>query len=75
VIAFAVRRTGAVDDEASILSYCAGKLPVPKRPKRIVFVPELPKSDRGKVLRDTLRVEYLRQVAAADIAAAVPAPR
>lgn len=75
VIAFAVRRTGAVDDEASILSYCAGKLPVPKRPKRIVFVPELPKSDRGKVLRDTLRAEYLRQLSAADIAAAAPSPR
>jgi len=75
VIAFAVRRTGAVDDEASILSYCAGKLPVPKRPKRIVFVPELPKSDRGKVLRDTLRAEYLRQLSAADMAGAAPDPR
>jgi long-chain acyl-CoA synthetase len=63
VIAFAVRRSGAQDDEASILTWCAGKLPVPKRPKRIVFVPELPKSDRGKVLRDSLRADYLRQAA------------
>ena len=66
VIAFAVWRAGAQTDEASILSYCAAKLPVPKRPKRIVFVPELPKSERGKVLRDSLRAEYLRQISAAD---------
>jgi acyl-CoA synthetase (AMP-forming)/AMP-acid ligase II len=67
VIAFAVRRAGAQTDEASILTYCAGKLPVPKRPKRIVFVPELPKSERGKVLRDSLRAEYLRQISAGDL--------
>ena len=66
VIAFAVWRAGAETDEASILSYCAAKLPVPKRPKRIVFVPELPKSERGKVLRDSLRAEYLREISAAD---------
>jgi acyl-coenzyme A synthetase/AMP-(fatty) acid ligase len=63
VIAFGVLRAGAEANEASILQYCAERLPLPKRPKRLMFLPELPKSDRGKVLRDRLREEYFRQVA------------
>ena len=62
VIAFAVLRSGAKDDEEAILGYCASRLPLPKRPKRIMFLPELPKSDRGKVQRDRLRDQYLAQV-------------
>lgn len=62
VVAFAVLRPGAADDESSILDWCAARLPVPKRPKRLLFLPELPKSDRGKVLRDRLRDEFLRVV-------------
>ncbi len=60
VIAFAVRRSGSDADEAAILQYCAGILPTPKRPKRVLFISELPKSDRGKVLRDQLREHYLQ---------------
>src|SRR5579862_8669974 len=37
---------------ASIEEHCAGFLPPAKRPKQIMLVRELPKSDRGKVLRD-----------------------
>ena len=59
VIAFVVLRWGVSQDEAEILGYCENKLPLPKRPKRIMFLPELPKSDRGKVLRDRLREQYL----------------
>ena len=61
VIACAVLRPGAHDDESAILEFCAGRLPLAKRPKRILFLPELPKSDRGKVLRDLLREEFLRR--------------
>ncbi|HEX5279548.1 MAG TPA: class I adenylate-forming enzyme family protein [Micropepsaceae bacterium] len=61
VIACAVLRPGAWEDEAAILNYCAGHLPPAKRPKRILFLPELPKSDRGKVLRDRLREEFLQR--------------
>jgi acyl-CoA synthetase (AMP-forming)/AMP-acid ligase II len=61
VIAYAVLRSGASHDEPAILDWCAGKLPLPKRPKRVMFVAELPKSDRGKVLRDRLREHYLSQ--------------
>ena len=35
-------------------------LPVSKMPKRMFFVAELPKSDRGKVLRERLREDYAR---------------
>src|SRR3954451_21057793 len=41
--------------EASILQHCANFLPPAKTPKQVVIVAELPKSDRGKVLRDKLR--------------------
>lgn len=61
VIACAVLRPGAHADEAAILNYCAGRLPPAKRPKRVLFLAELPKSDRGKVLRDRLREEFLRR--------------
>lgn len=62
VVAFGVLRPGAKCDEASILQDCAQKLPLPKRPKRIFLVSELPKSDRGKVLRDKLREEWSRRI-------------
>jgi acyl-CoA synthetase (AMP-forming)/AMP-acid ligase II len=61
VVAFGVLRPNANHDEASILEDCAQKLPLPKRPKRIFLIPELPKSDRGKVLRDKLREEWSRR--------------
>jgi acyl-coenzyme A synthetase/AMP-(fatty) acid ligase len=37
-------------------------LPLPKQPKKIFLMNELPKSDRGKVLRDRLREEWSRRV-------------
>lgn len=58
VVAFAVLKPGAKEDEAAIRGYCAKLLPLPKQPKRIFFVQELPKSDRGKVLRDKLREQW-----------------
>ena len=60
VVAFAVLKPDMRDGEAAIRAYCASRLPLPKQPKRIVIVGKLPKSDRGKVLRDKLREEWLR---------------
>jgi acyl-CoA synthetase (AMP-forming)/AMP-acid ligase II len=60
VVAFGVLRPGAKHDEAAILKDCGEKLPLPKQPKRFFLVAELPKSDRGKVLRDKLRAEWVR---------------
>ncbi len=38
--------------------HCEAFLPPPKMPKQIFIVPDLPKSDRGKVLRDRLREDW-----------------
>jgi acyl-CoA synthetase (AMP-forming)/AMP-acid ligase II len=38
-----------------VRSHCEAHLPPAKRPKQIFIVGDLPKSDRGKVLRDKLR--------------------
>ncbi len=55
VVAFAVPKPQADVTEEIILSYCESKLPLPKQPKKLFFVDQLPKNDRGKVLRDKLR--------------------
>jgi acyl-CoA synthetase (AMP-forming)/AMP-acid ligase II len=44
--------------EASIRQHCEQHLPLPKTPKQIRIVARLPKSDRGKVLRDKLREDW-----------------
>jgi len=44
--------------EASIRRHCQEHLPPAKTPKQIFIVPDLPKSDRGKVLRDKLREDW-----------------
>jgi acyl-coenzyme A synthetase/AMP-(fatty) acid ligase len=43
---------------ASVRAHCETHLPAAKRPKQIVMVADLPKSDRGKVLRDKLREDW-----------------
>jgi len=40
---------------ASVLEHCRASLPAAKVPKQVFIVAQLPKSDRGKVLRDLLR--------------------
>jgi len=44
--------------------------PPPKVPKHIVVVSELPRSDRGKVLRDRLRADWCRRMEAGETGAA-----
>ena len=44
--------------EASVLAHCAHHLPPAKTPKEVLIVAELPKSDRGKVVRDKLREDW-----------------
>lgn len=51
---------GVVPKDASVTAeqvqeFCRKHLPAAKVPKQVHFVKELPKSDRGKVLRDKLR--------------------
>jgi acyl-CoA synthetase (AMP-forming)/AMP-acid ligase II len=44
--------------EASVRRHCEQHLPLPKMPKQVRIVSGLPKSDRGKVLRDKLREDW-----------------
>jgi acyl-coenzyme A synthetase/AMP-(fatty) acid ligase len=55
VIAFVSVIPGEELSEEDLKSWCAASLPAFKAPKQIYFTDDLPKSDRGKVLRDGLR--------------------
>ena len=55
VICYVVPRPGEHLTEAEILNHCANLLPEFKAPKKAYLLTELPKSDRGKILRDQLK--------------------
>ena len=55
VIAFVTVKSGEELTEDDVKSWCEASLPAFKAPKQVYFTDELPKSDRGKVLRDGLR--------------------
>jgi acyl-coenzyme A synthetase/AMP-(fatty) acid ligase len=56
VVCYVVAESGMT--QAAIREHCATLLPTPKMPKQIFMVADLPKSDRGKVLRDRLREDF-----------------
>ncbi len=58
VVCYVVSRPGAGLTEAAVIEHCRANLAAPKVPKRVVIVTELPKSDRGKVLRDKLKADW-----------------
>jgi acyl-coenzyme A synthetase/AMP-(fatty) acid ligase len=58
VVCYVVARPGAGLTEAAVLEHCRADLAAAKVPKRVVIVAELPKSDRGKVLRDKLKDDW-----------------
>ena len=55
VVAFVVLQPGAAPDEAALDAHCLAHIARFKRPKRYVFVAELPKNNYGKVLKTELR--------------------
>jgi len=60
IVCYIVAEPGSALTEAAVAEHCEAFLPPPKMPKQMFFVSELPKSDRGKVLRDRLREDYAR---------------
>lgn len=58
VACYVVARPGSGLTEAAVIEHCRASLPLPKVPKQVVIVAELPKSDRGKVLRDKLKADW-----------------
>ena len=59
VVAAVVAAPGTTPDEAAIREFCRGILTPYKVPRRVVVVPELPKSMIGKVLRRQVRDRLL----------------
>jgi long-chain acyl-CoA synthetase len=58
VVCYVVAKLGSDLTETSVSRHCEAFLPPPKMPKQIFIVADLPKSDRGKVLRDCLRADW-----------------
>jgi acyl-coenzyme A synthetase/AMP-(fatty) acid ligase len=58
VVCFVVAKDKALT-ETVVLTHCSKFLPPAKTPKQVVLVTDLPKSDRGKVLRDKLRDDWI----------------
>jgi acyl-CoA synthetase (AMP-forming)/AMP-acid ligase II len=61
VVCYVVPRESGLT-EASVRQHCEQYLPPAKMPKQIFIVGGLPKSDRGKVLRDRLREDWAARV-------------
>ena len=50
-----VLRPGATATEAEIIEHCRPHLAAYKRPRSVRFVPDLPKTSTGKVMRRELK--------------------
>lgn len=59
VVAYVMAKPGVTLTEADVVAHCKQHLAAAKLPKQVLIVPELPKSDRGKVLRDKLKADWL----------------
>jgi long-chain acyl-CoA synthetase len=57
VVCYVVPKAPGLTD-ASVRQHCLQHLPPAKAPKQVFLVADLPKSDRGKVLRDKLREDW-----------------
>jgi long-chain acyl-CoA synthetase len=53
--AYVVLRPGASATEAEVIEHCRGHLAAYKLPRSVRFVPDLPKTSTGKVMRRELR--------------------
>ena len=58
IVTYVVCKTGEKLTERELQLWCTTTLPKFKTPKSIVFVSELPKSDRGKIRRDELKEKW-----------------
>jgi acyl-coenzyme A synthetase/AMP-(fatty) acid ligase len=58
IVTFVVARGNVRLSAQEIVDFCSATLPPFKLPKRVFLVDQLPRSDRGKVLRDELRQRW-----------------
>lgn len=59
-VSFASLRPGASADADAVLAHCAARLADFKVPKRVIFIDEIPKNDRGKIDRVALGALWRR---------------
>lgn len=64
VVCYVVAKDPALSAE-SVIDHARQYLPPAKTPKQALIVAELPKNDRGKVLRDALREDWVKRTGAA----------
>jgi acyl-CoA synthetase (AMP-forming)/AMP-acid ligase II len=60
IVCFVVAKDRSLSEQ-SILEHCRKHLPSIKTPKEVCLVSDLPRSDRGKVLRDKLKQDWIRE--------------
>ena len=60
VVAYVAVKSDETIDEEEVKAWCAESLPDFKAPKRVYFMDDLPKSDRGKIRRDDLKDIWTR---------------
>jgi acyl-CoA synthetase (AMP-forming)/AMP-acid ligase II len=58
VCAVVVKRPGSEVDEDELVAHCKTSVASYKKPKRVIFVDELPRNPSGKVLKRVLRERY-----------------
>ncbi len=73
IVAFVVPSSGAQIDAAALCAHVAETLGAPFRPKAIVPVAELPKTQSGKVVRRLMRQHYLGEATGDESAVQNPA--
>lgn len=59
VVSYVVLRAGSTADQEDVLRAISEKLPSYKAPKQIYVVDAIPRSDRGKILRERLKQRWL----------------
>jgi len=74
VVAFVVARPGVTLDPAELEAHCRERTAAFKRPRRILFVNELPKTATGKIQRYRLRHQLAAPDGAPRALAAEPSP-
>jgi fatty-acyl-CoA synthase len=55
VLAFVVRQPGATASERELVDWCRAEMAVYKAPRTVRFVPALPKTGSGKIVKRALR--------------------
>lgn len=58
VCAAVVKKKGHELNEEEVIAYCASRLSSYKKPKRVVFMDELPKNASGKIVKNVLREPF-----------------